>query len=511
MTQAQRNLLGAGLFLGLALMGGRLAGFGREVLIASSFGLSVEADIAIILLSIPDLLVNLLLSGGLSVALVPALRSADSDKAAALFLQASVVVGGGFAVLAAIFAVAPTVWLYLLAPGLLSPLRWLDSWMIYAIAAAIPLTALSGVSSAALNSKDRFFVAGCGTLIFNLCIIGGLFYALAVGGRHLSWLCAGIFLGALVRWASQLSALRVGRLPTKHDVSCGWVLDRQLLLGFVAGLASASLLVIVPLFLRAVASWLGEGELAAFNYAVKLIELPLGILITTLATVAFPRLSEAHDQQDIVAFNEILRVSLQRSVLLSIVIVLCGLPFIDAAIFILFGAGQIGTAGLQHITALTQVALLSVPFVGISSLAAAAVNARRRPGQVLRRTAAVMLFLPLLCIPGLWLKEPIALMLALPIFHMMLAINLARAAGGALLNAGLGGAYILPLGALIAVVVSVAVLIDLFCLKPAGSWLVGPLAIWRLGLAGIAFSISAITALHMMRSRERVACNEANI
>ena len=156
MTQAQRNLLGAGLFLGLALMGGRLAGFGREVLIASSFGLSAEADIAIILLSIPDLLVNLLLSGGLSVALVPALRSADSDKAAALFIQASIVVGGGFAVLAAIFAVAPTVWLYLLAPGLLSPLRWLDSWMIYAIAAAIPLTALSGVSSAALNSKDRF-------------------------------------------------------------------------------------------------------------------------------------------------------------------------------------------------------------------------------------------------------------------------------------------------------------------------------------------------------------------
>lgn len=511
MAQAQRNLLGAGLFLGLALMSGRLAGFGREVLIASSFGLSAEADIAIILLSIPDLLVNLLLSGGISVALVPALRSADSDKAAALFLQATIVVGGGFAALAVIFAVAPTVWFYLLAPGALSPLRWLDNWMIYAIAAAIPLTAISGVSSAALNSRDRFFVAGCGTLIFNLCIIGGLFYALAVGERYLSWLCVGILLGALVRWVVQLLALRVRLLPNRCGASCGWVLDQKLLLGFFAGLTSASLLVIVPLLLRAGASWLGEGELAAFNYAIKLIELPLGILITTLATVAFPRLSEAHERQHITAFNEILRVSLQRSVLLSIVIVMCGLAFIDAAISILFGAGQIGVADLHHITTLTQVALLSVPFVGISSLAAAAVNAQRRPGQVLRRTAAVMLLLPLLCIPGLWLKEPIVLMLALPIFHMMLAINLARAAGESVLKVGLGETYIFPLGVLVAVVVSVAILIDFMFLKPAESWLVGPLAIWRLGLAGIAFGISTVAILYVMRLQERVICNEADI
>ncbi|MCU9951386.1 murein biosynthesis integral membrane protein MurJ [Pseudomonas sp. PDM13] len=504
MTQAQRNLLGAGLFLSLALMGGRLAGFGREILIASSFGLSAEADVAIILLSIPDLLVNLLLSGGLSVALVPALRSADSGKEAALFFQASIVVGGGFATLATIFVMAPTAWFGLLAPGVLSPLRWLDNWMIYAIAVAIPLTALSGVSSATLNARDRFFVAGCGTLIFNLCVIGGLFYAVTIGGAYLSWLCAGIFLGALIRWLSQLLALRVGRLPKVYDASYGWVLDKQLLLGFVAGLASASLLVVVPLILRAGASWLGEGELAAFNYAVKLVELPLGIIITTLATVAFPRLSEAHDRQDTGAFNDILNVSLQRSVLLSIVIVLCGLPFIDAVISIIFGAGQINTAGLQHITALTQVALLSVPFVGISSLAAAAVNAQRRPSEVLRRTAVVMLFLPLLCLPGLWMKEPVVLMLALPVFHMMLAANLVRVAGWSALKAVLRGTFILRLGVLIFAVVLIAVLLDFLFLKLAGSWLMGPLAVWRLGLAGIAFSISAVAVLYMMRLRERV-------
>lgn len=68
-SPGQRSLLSAGLFLSLALMAGRLAGFGREVLLASSLGLSEQADIAIVLLTVPDLLVNLLLSGGIGVAL----------------------------------------------------------------------------------------------------------------------------------------------------------------------------------------------------------------------------------------------------------------------------------------------------------------------------------------------------------------------------------------------------------------------------------------------------------
>lgn len=500
MTQGQRSLLGAGLFLSLALMGGRLAGFGREILLASSLGLSAEADIAIILLTVPDLLVNLLLSGGIGVALIPALKSTTADKAAALFLQASLVVGSIFAAIAVLFVLMPAAWLWLLAPGMLNPLRWLDGWMIYIVAAAIPLTALSGVSSAALNAKDHFFVAGCGTLIFNLSIIGGLVFAMVEGGRYLAWLCVGIICGAIVRWVSQLLALNTKRLTDEQGGAHGWLMDRHLLRGFFAGLASASLLVLVPVILRAGASWLGEGELAAFNYAIKLVELPLGILITTLATVAFPRLSESYDRQDKGVFEALLNTSLQRSLVLSIAVVLCGFPFIDAAIFILFGAGRVGGAGLLHITVLTQIALFSVPWVGVSSLAAAALNAQRQPGLVLRRTVITMLFLPVLCIPGLWLKEPVILMWALPVFHVMFAISLIRAAGLRGLRQCWGMSYaILRSAAAIGAVVLVGVLVDVVFLTPAEPEWVGSLPIWRLGLAGLTFFISVTAGLYIMR------------
>lgn len=502
-TQGQRSLLSAGLFLSLALMAGRLAGFGREVLLASSLGLSEQADIAIVLLTVPDLLVNLLLSGGIGVALVPALRAASPAQASALFRQASLAFGALFAVFGLCFALVPSLWLWLFAPGLEGAARWLDSWMIYAIALAIPLAALSGVSTAALNARDRFFVAGCGTLFFNLCVIVALLLAMLWGSSYLALLCAGILVGALLRWVSQWMALRAGA-PQVLQAHQGLLLDRRLVQGFVAGLASASLLILVPVALRAGASWLGKGELAAFNYAIKLVELPLGILITTLATVAFPRLSEAHDQNDRVAFEGILGAGLQRSLVLSVAVALCGLPFVDAVVAILFGAGRVGADGQAHITTLTQIALLSVPCVGIASLAAAALNARRLPAVVLRRTAMTMLAFPLLCLPGLLLGDPDVLMGALPVFHFILAISLMRA----LVRCGVRpcsaqSCRILLCLAAIGGAALVGWLGDVLVLKPFAGLLPGPLDFWRVLLAGAVFAGAVAAGLLILRSADR--------
>lgn len=503
MTQGQRSLLSSGFFLSLALMAGRLAGFGREVLLASSLGLSEQADIAIVLLTVPDLLVNLLLSGGIGVALVPALRAATPTNAAALFKQASLAFGAVFALLGLCFALAPSAWLWLFAPGLEGAAQWLDGWMIYAIALAIPLAALSGVSTAALNAKDRFFIAGCGTLLFNLCIIAALLLAMFWNHGYLALLCAGILAGALLRWISQWMAIRAGAPQVLH-AQHGLLLDRRLIQGFVAGLASASLLILVPIALRAGASWLGKGELAAFNYAIKLVELPLGILITTLATVAFPRLSEAHEQNDLATFDGILHSGLSRSLVLSASVALCGFPFVDAVVAILFGAGRVEAEGQAHITVLTQIALLSVPWVGIASLAAAALNARRLPAMVLRRTVVIMLILPLLCLPGLLTGKPAMLMGALPVFHFILAISLMQAVtrDGIQLDRAQSCRILLCL-ATISCTALVGWLGDALVLKSLAELLPGPIDFWRVVLASIVFVCAVAAGLFVLRSTDR--------
>lgn len=510
MTQRQGSLLSAGLILSLALMLGRLAGFAREILLASSLGLSPQADLAIVLLTIPDLLVNLLLSGGIGVALVPALRQAGDAQATALYMQASLTVGGIFLGLATVFVMVPYALLWLLAPGVGSPAVWLEDWMIYAVAAAIPLTALAGVSTAALNAMDRFFIAGCGTLVFNLCVIAGLLLAVFTQADPIKWLCVGILVGALLRSFSQLLVLRpIGTAGPKLGAQ-PWLIDLSLLKAFLAGLGSVSLLILVPVALRASASVLGEGELAAFNYAIKLVELPLGILITSIATVAFPRLSGAHDRQDDALFDRTLQFSVERSLVLSIIVVLCGLPFIGAAVNVLFGNGKVEESGLDHITSLSQIALLSVPSVGVSSLAAAALNARGQAAVVLRCTLFSMLFLFLLCLPGILAAESIMLMWVLPVFHLLFALILVSALGyrhfmlsrGSIVNIARSAAFCVFL-------VSISVSINAYVLKSVAVASTNS-DVWRLLLAGVTFMSAVTLGLSTLRSEKGKGHEAAN-
>ena len=74
MFTIDRRLIISGAVVSFGILLGRVTGFLREIGIASVFGISTEADITILMLTIPDVLVNLLVAGGLSAALIPEFR-----------------------------------------------------------------------------------------------------------------------------------------------------------------------------------------------------------------------------------------------------------------------------------------------------------------------------------------------------------------------------------------------------------------------------------------------------
>jgi putative peptidoglycan lipid II flippase len=417
---SKTSLLGSGLLLSLALMAGRLTGFFREVMLAATFGMSVEADMAIVFLTLPDLLVNLLLSGGLSVALIPAMRQTSPAERSTLFLQSSLVVFILFSIFGLVFALLPQWWFNIIAPGMSIQSDALQFWAFLLLAIGIPITGLSGVTNAALNAENRFFMAGLGTLLFNVCVIGALFWAAATKSNALSLLCIGIALGAVVRWGSQLL-----ELLNIHNWSFAlrnerWLITRGLVKNFVSGLTAASLLILVPVAIRAAASWLGAGQLAIFNYAIKLVELPLGILITTLATVAYPSLSQAFVEKNEEFFNNVLKDAFSKSMVISVSVVICGLQFSDAAVELLLGFGRVTEEQRLEVSSLTQMAMMSVPCIGVVSLMTAALNARGHSRQVLQCNFWALIALPVFMIPGLMSQSGIVLMAALPVFYISL-------------------------------------------------------------------------------------------
>ncbi len=420
-----RMLLGAGLLLSLTLAAGRLTGLLREMQLAASFGVSALADLAVLLLTLPDLLVNLLLSGGLGAALVPRLRGLPAPEAAALFRRTLGLATIAFSLAAVAIVAWPAGVFSILAPGLAGTDLSDHRFALAAVALAMPLTAAAGVTSAHLNAHHRFFVAGCGTLVFNLCIVASLVLASPRLDLPLA-LGVGIASGAVVRLVSQLAA--VPRADWSIGASSGPI-DRQFVHSFVAATAAASLMLLVPVAVRAMASLTGSGAIASFNYATKLVELPVGILISAAGTVALTRLSEAHALGDGAAMRQQTTLSLQRTFLLAVSVALPSIAFADAAVTALLLRGQMGAQAVERVTALARIALAGIPFLALSVIAAAALNAQGRSATVLRATGWAVLLLPILAAPGLAMGAERWLMAAVVVFQMSHAALLLRASG----------------------------------------------------------------------------------
>lgn len=462
--------------LSLALLAGRGAGLARELTLASLFGVSKDADVAVLLLALPDLMVNLLVSGGLSAALMPRFALLDPAGRAALYRNvaaASLVV---FGLLAAVVAVFPKFVFQILAPGVELPV---NSGIVSAVALAMPLTALAGVTGAYLNSANRFFITGCGTLIFNLCVLAALL--LVHSPADALWLLSfGIFAGAAVRWGAQLFVLPA---HVWRDWRQTFHLEMPLLRAFCAASLAAALTLLAPVLVRAIASTIGAGAIASLNYAQKLVELPVGILITSISTVALPRLSRLYVEKRPEVASQALSRDTQYALLLSLAVVLFGLAFADAAVQVLFGRGQMGEPALARVTALTKVALLGVPAVAVSSLAVADLSARQLNGTVLRQTLLSLVLLPLLAIPGIVASSELLLMGAVVVFQWLQAALMARVANlplrapGALLN---NNAY--KAAMFIVVIAGVACGIDL-ATGAHNPWL-------RIAMAGAGFGLA---------------------
>jgi len=278
--------LSVGVLLSLVVLAGRVSGLLREVRIGAVFGLSDQTDLAVILLTTPDLLVNLLLAGGLSAALVPEFARIDPKERAALFIRVSLAAALVFGLLAVLMATTPQLFLALLAPAYAAapPAGYALPFAIAAI--ALPFAALAGVTGALLNAEQKFLVVGSGTLIFNAVIIAVLFGSPSTSAP-LTILAIAIAVAAALRFASQL----VASLPHLRGSTRLYSVDMPALARrFVATLTASTMILLMPVALRSLVSLGGSGNIAAFNFATKLVELPTGIVLSTITTITFPHL-----------------------------------------------------------------------------------------------------------------------------------------------------------------------------------------------------------------------------
>lgn len=286
--------LRAGVISLALLLASRVLGLLRESVQAATFGTTGLADLVVMMLTLPDLASAILAAGALSYALLPLWAGlAPAQLARSQRRVGWVLMGTGA-------AMAATLWLM---PGLAG--RWLvpgapDAGVlvqaVHWAAPAIPLALLGSLWYTRLqHERDAVGMYG-----MNIVHTGVIVLAMLVLGHGdawpstIGWMGAGLVLALGLRLA--FLAWRLHRLvpapsqparaPQAGPLVPGW---RIWLWATVAAGAPAALVLLA----RSLVSSQGEGALATFSYAWKLVELPNLLAIQLVATLAFPALTRA--------------------------------------------------------------------------------------------------------------------------------------------------------------------------------------------------------------------------
>lgn len=356
---APRRLSGA-VAVGAGILLSRLAGLARERAIAHFLGLSAAADAFRAALRVPNLLQNLLGEGVLSASFIPVYarllaedRPADAARVARSIAALLLLVASTLALAGALLA-DPLV--ALLAPGFESTTRQLTAALVRILFPGVALLVLSAWCLGVLNSHRRFFLSYASPVLWNAALIA----ALVVAGRRLAgqdfaiatWLAWGAVIGALAQLLVQLpSVVRLLAGELRPELALGDPGVRATLRAFgpvVIGRGSVQIAGYVDQIL---ASYLGQGIVAALANAQTLYLLPVSLFGMAVSAAELPEMSGVVGQAEARAaqLRQRLASALRRVVFFVVPSAALFITLGDSVVQLLFQSGRFGSEATETV------------------------------------------------------------------------------------------------------------------------------------------------------------------
>lgn len=289
--------------LSAGMLLGRLSGFFREIYLARTVGANSVSDVLIVLITTPDLLINILVGGAFGMVLVPEFNKLGVIKAKILFNEALKIAFITFFLVSVVSIFISEYLILLFLPGLENE-QLHKVLQYYSLSlSTIPLIACSGVAAAYLQYKNSFFLLSFGTVIFNLFIVIGLVISGYFGKQYLQFVTICLVLGAFFRFIFLWLFCKCPFMISKIFVFN--YINTELLIRLLHCVMAGGVFYLVPIILRTFSSLYGESFLSKSNYAYKLLEFPIGVLITVFSIVFLTRLSKVFTLKKYTIFKQI--------------------------------------------------------------------------------------------------------------------------------------------------------------------------------------------------------------
>jgi len=292
--------ISASLIFGATLIS-RVAGFVREIAMALMFGTSLKTDAWLIASVIPNLLFSTI-NGAISTTIVPVLTEGErthSPRSMAHFIQelftVIILLSLTLVLLGELFA---PLLIHLIAPGFTDvPKEYhlalvMTRWMI----PTILFWGLAGLSIGVLQSREDYVPAAMSPVVINVVRITSIFVLGSI------WGIVGVSIGFSLAVLAQLALLLPALANTGYHLKFRWRFGHPLLrrIGRIAApfFLSSSVGTVGQIVDRILASYLVIGSIAALNYSFVLVQVPISLLISSLATPIYTRLAQHHSRHD---------------------------------------------------------------------------------------------------------------------------------------------------------------------------------------------------------------------
>ncbi len=364
-----RQLTLSAMIVGGGFLLSKVLGLVREVVIAHAFGTSGVLDAYYAAFNFPDLLFALIPGGALASVFIPVLSTfltqggeEEGWRLASAVVNDVLIVVAVLSALGALLA-EPLVAM-VIAPGFEPARQALTADLMRIVFISTIVFSVSGVIISILHAHQHFLLPALAPALYNAGIIFGAVALAPVWGVY--GLAYGVLVGSVLHLGIQLPGLvrfRARYYPTLGVRNAGLY---ELLQLFGPRVITLGVVRISFLILTNLASRLGEGSIAALNYAYLLVQFPQSLIGTAIALAVFPTLARLSARGEMLQlrtlFSRALLVILALAAVSATVCVVLARPIVE----LVFRRGAFGTASVDAVAFTLQFYALAI--VGESAL-----------------------------------------------------------------------------------------------------------------------------------------------